>query len=94
MLSANSYFDDRVRSVGFERHGQRQTIGAIAPGDYHFGTAAAERMTIVSGEARIRRDGSEHWLSVTAGCAFEIAADSGFDIACEQPLAYWCEYLG
>ena len=92
-LNANSYFDDQVRSVGFERFGRKQSVGAIVPGTYRFGTEAAERMTIISGEARFKRKGSEQWIAAPAGSAFEVAADSAFEIACDEAVAYWCEYL-
>src|SRR5450432_3716386 len=57
-LKHNSYFDGHVQSIGFERHGRRATAGVIAPGTYHFGTEAPERMTIVSGLLLARPDGS------------------------------------
>src|SRR5207248_11638632 len=44
-LKHNTYFDGNVQSIGFERHGRRATAGVIAPGEYHFGTEAPERMT-------------------------------------------------
>lgn len=95
MLKHNTYFDGKVQSIGFERHGRKATAGVIAPGEYHFGTQAAERMTIISGECSVRRDGtdSEHWTVYAAGTAFEVGAQSGFTIACAQPTAYLCEFL-
>ena len=94
MLKHNTYFDGQVQSVGFERNGQRATIGVIAPGEYHFNTAAAERMTIVSGELRAKlKDGP--WQIYAAGTAFEVGANSGFDVqAVGGPAAYLCEFLG
>jgi len=94
MLKHNTYFDGRVQSVGFERHGQRATVGVIAPGEYHFNTAAAERMTVVSGELRARLPDGD-WQTYAAGTAFEVAANSGFDVqAVGGPAAYLCEFLG
>ncbi len=93
MIGHNSYFDAQVQSLGFTRHGRKATVGVIASGQYHFGTAAAERMSVVSGELRVRRDGQADWLTYAAGCNFEIAANSGFDVACDQPSAYLCEFL-
>ena len=93
MLSHNSYFDDQVQSVAFARHGRKESVGVIAPGSYHFGTEAAERMSIISGEANVQRDGSEHSTVYAAGSAFEVAANSGFTISCSEPCAYRCEYL-
>lgn len=93
MLKHNAYFEGQVQSVGFERHGRRFTVGVIDRGEFHFGTKAAERMTVVSGELRMRADGQSEWRSYPAGTAFEVARDSGFDVKAEQPSAYVCEFL-
>lgn len=92
MLKHNTYFEGQVQSVGFERHGRRQSVGVVAPGLYHFATAAAERMSVVSGELWARLADGE-WRLYPAGTHFEIAANSGFDVRAEHPSAYWCEYL-
>jgi len=91
-LKHNSYFDGQVQSIGFERHGRRATVGVIAPGEYHFGTDAPERMTVVSGELSVRPDGGA-WTAYAAGTAFEVAGRSGFDVRAAQPSAYLCEFL-
>jgi purine/pyrimidine-nucleoside phosphorylase len=94
MLKHNVYFDGAVQSIGYERNGLRATVGVIAPGQHHFNTAAAERMTVVSGEVRVRRTGIE-WQTFGQGTAFEIPAKSGFDVeAVGGPAAYLCEFLG
>jgi uncharacterized protein YaiE (UPF0345 family) len=94
MLKHNTYFDGAVQSVGFERNGQRATIGVIAPGEYHFGTAAAERMSVISGQLRARLAG-ESWQTFAAGTYFEVPANSGFDVqAVGGAAAYLCEFLG
>ena len=93
MLKHNAYFDGRVQSIGFERNGLRATVGVIAPGEYHFDTAAAERMTVISGQLRIRM--ADEWQTYPAGTAFEVKAASGFDVqAVGGPAAYLCEFLG
>ncbi len=91
MLKHNTYFDGAVQSVGFERLGRRMSVGVIAPGDFHFGTDAAERMTVVSGELEVKV-GAE-WRAYPAGTAFEVPAKSGFDVRARTPAAYLCEYL-
>jgi uncharacterized protein YaiE (UPF0345 family) len=94
MLKHNVYFGGNVQSVGFTRNGLAATVGVIAPGQYHFNTGVAERMTIVSGELRASVAGGE-WTAYPAGTAFEIAAHSSFDvIATSGPAAYLCEFLG
>ena len=93
-LSHNTYFDGKVQSVGFERNGVKATVGVIVPGTYHFGTKAPERMTVTSGQLRARLDGAKEWVSYPAGTAFEIPANSGFDVeAVGGPAAYLCEFL-
>lgn len=94
MLKHNTYFEGAVQSIGFERNGLHATVGVIAPGEYHFSTGAAERMTVTSGALRAKLDGKE-WQTYAAGTAFEIPAKSGFDVqAVGGPAAYLCEFLG
>jgi len=93
MLKHNSYFEGQVQSVGFERLGRRMTVGVIAPGEYHFGTDAPERMTVVSGELTARLPGGAEWRIYPAGTAFEVPGKSGFDVRAAQPSAYLCEFL-
>ncbi len=93
MLQHNSYFEGQVQSVGFERVGRRQTVGVIAPGSYHFGTDAPERMTVISGALEARLDGTDTFLHYPAGTSFEIPGKSGFDVRASAPTAYLCEFL-
>ncbi len=93
MLTHNSYFEGNVQSVGFERNGRKQTAGVVDVGEFHFGTAAAERMSVVSGELVVRLDGTTEWKTYAAGTSFEVAAKSGFDVRATAPAAYVCEFL-
>ncbi len=93
MLKHNSYFDGKVQSLGFERHGRRQTAGVITPGEYHFSTDAPERMTVVSGELSARFVASGPWVTYPAGSSFEVAGKSSFDVKAGAPTAYLCEFL-
>jgi uncharacterized protein YaiE (UPF0345 family) len=93
MLTHNAYFDGKVQSIGFTRNGLKATAGVIAPGEYHFGTKAAERMTVTSGQLRAKLEGGA-WVDYPAGTSFEVAANSGFDVqAVGGPAAYLCEFL-
>ena len=92
-LKHNTYFDGQVQSVGYERNGRKATVGVIAPGEYHFGTDAPERMTVLSGELFVRRDGASAFTTYPAGSAFEVAGKSGFDVRATDPSAYLCEFL-
>lgn len=93
MLKHNTYFEGKVQSIGFERLGRRMTAGVIAPGEYHFGTDAPERMTVTSGELWARLPGGGDWRAYPAGTVFEVAGKSGFDVRAADPAAYLCEFL-
>jgi purine/pyrimidine-nucleoside phosphorylase len=88
---ANIYFDGKVVShtVHFT-DGSKKTLGLIYPGSYHFGTAAPERMEIIAGECKVTLDGSNVTATIEAGCAFDVAGNSGFSIAVEEGI---CEYV-
>ncbi len=91
MLKHNTYFDGGVQSIGFERLGRRITVGVIGPGEFHFGTDAPERMTIVSGELEAKV--GDLWRAYPAGTVFEVAGKSGFDVRATAPVGYVCEFL-
>ncbi len=94
MLKHNSYFDGKVQSLGFERNTRKQTVGVIVPGEYHFNTDAAERMTVVCGELQAKLPGATLWTTYPAGTSFEVPAKSGFEVKATANSAYWCEFLG
>jgi uncharacterized protein YaiE (UPF0345 family) len=93
MLKHNTYFEGKVQSVGFERLGRKLSAGVIDRGEFHFGTDAPERMTVVSGELFVKLDGSNDWRGYPAGTVFEVPGKSGFDVRASEPAAYVCEYL-
>lgn len=93
MPKHNTYFEGGVQSIGFERNGRRQTVGVIDVGEFHFGTDAPERMTVVSGELQVKLAGEGAFRPYPAGTSFEVAGKSGFDVKALAPAAYLCEFL-
>src|SRR3569623_160445 len=93
VLKHNSYFDGQVQSIGYTRHGRAATVGVIAPGQFHYGTNGPERMTVLSGELGVKRDGATERLNYPAGTAFEVAGKSGFAVRASAPSAYLCEFI-
>jgi uncharacterized protein YaiE (UPF0345 family) len=93
MLKHNSYFEGQVQSVGFERNGRRATVGVVDSGEFHFGTEAPERMTVISGELWAKLPGEAGWRAFSAGTTFEVPGKSGFDVKALAPAAYLCEFL-
>ncbi len=93
MIKEKSYFDGGVKYLGFDQQGSSVSVGVMLPGEYTFGTAAPERMTVVKGELVIKRDGETEWSSFKSGEAFEVKGDSSFDLQVSIATAYLCEYL-
>ncbi len=92
-LTHNVYFDGGVQSLAYERDGAASSVGVMGPGEYHFGTAAPERMTVVRGELTVLLPGSADWCSFGDGESFDIPGDSGFDLRVTASTSYLCEYL-
>jgi uncharacterized protein YaiE (UPF0345 family) len=94
LAKANVYFDGRVVShTVLLADGSKKTLGIIYPGEYHFGTDAAERMDIVAGRCRVRLDGTSEWREYAEGSFFRVPAKSGFDIAVTSDIAeYVCSF--
>ncbi len=93
MLQHNGYFEGKVQSVGFQRNGRRATVGVVDVGEFHFGTDAPERMTVVSGELLARLPGETTFRPFPTGTTFEVPGKSGFDVRAVEPAAYLCEFL-
>lgn len=91
VAKANVYFDGKVVShtILFP-DSSKKTLGLIYPGDFHFGTAKAERMEIVAGECVVKLDGSSDKHTYVGGQHFDVPANSGFDISVDSGI---CEYI-
>ena len=94
LAKANVYFDGKVVSHSLLlANGSKKTLGLIYPGEYHFGTDAAERMDITAGLCKVKLDGSSDWKEYSAGSFFRVPAKSGFDIAVASGIAeYVCSF--
>ncbi|MBU0651170.1 pyrimidine/purine nucleoside phosphorylase [bacterium] len=91
---ANIYYDGKVSSriVKFA-DGSVKTLGVMLPGEYHFSTNLPEVMDIMAGKARYRIKGSDKWMVVKEGEAFNVPGDSSFDIVVEAVLDYCCSFV-
>ncbi|WP_303720610.1 pyrimidine/purine nucleoside phosphorylase [Malonomonas rubra] len=92
--AANIYFDGKVtsRTIKFT-DGSRRTLGIMLPGEYEFGTDAAELMEILSGELQVLLPGNDQWQDVKAGESFEVPANSKFQLKISVLADYCCSYL-
>lgn len=94
VAKANVYFDGKVVShTILFGDGSKKTLGLIYPGEFHFGTDAAERMDIVAGHCRVRIDGTSVWHEHGPGTSFHVPARSGFEIAVASGITeYVCSF--
>ena len=93
-LAGNSYFDGAVtsRTVNFF-DGSKKTLGFMLPGEYEFGTDAAELMEITSGELDVKLPDTDTWVKVKGGEQFNVPANSKFQVKIKTITDYCCSYL-
>ena len=61
MFKVNEYFEGKVKSIAFATATGPATIGVMAVGDYEFGTAKKEIMTVTSGRLTVKLPGDTEW---------------------------------
>jgi purine/pyrimidine-nucleoside phosphorylase len=90
---ANVYFDGKVtsRTILFA-DGSRKTLGIMLPGDYEFGTDAAEVMEILAGKIDVLLPGQTEWHTYTGGDSFQVPANSRFKLQVKTVVDYCCSY--
>ncbi|KGJ99223.1 pyrimidine/purine nucleoside phosphorylase [Thalassotalea sp. ND16A] len=92
--AANVYFDGKVTSRSIQlADGSVQSLGIMLPGEYEFGTDAAEIMEIISGELEVLLPGASDWQVIKGGESFKVPASSKFQLKIKQITDYCCSYL-
>lgn len=91
---ANVYFDGKVtsRTVLFA-DGTKKTLGIMMPGDYEFGTDAAEIMEMLGGQMDVLLPGETQWKTFKAGESYRVPANSKFKLKVPVVADYCCSYL-
>ena len=92
MLTVNSYFEDKVKSIGFQGESLPATVGVISPGEYTFGTSQHETMSVVSGTLSVQLPETTEWRDYVAGESFEVPANTEFSVKAAGDVAYLCTY--
>ncbi len=93
MIKENSYFDGGVKSLGFTQQDGDSSVGVMVVGEYTFGTAAPERMTVIKGALNVKLPGQDSWVIYQSGESFNVVGNASFDIKVAVDTAYLCEYL-
>lgn len=66
MLQSNEYFSGKVKSIDLPAVAiYRASVGVMAEGEYTFGTAEPEEMTVVSGALKVLLPGTVEWKVYT-----------------------------
>ncbi len=90
---ANLYFDGKVtsRTVQFA-DGTHKTLGLMLPGEYAFGTEAAENMEIMAGKLDVLLPGETDWRAIEGGQDFDVPANATFKLVVHVAADYCCSY--
>ena len=92
MLKVNEYFDDQVKSIGFQGEPLASSVGVMVPGEYEFGTSQDEVMTVVVGELVVSLPGSDEFVAYGPGASFSVPANEKFQLKVATNTAYLCTY--
>jgi len=92
MISANEYFDAKVKSLGYNTATGKSTVGVMEEGEYEFGTSTHETMIVIEGELIALLPNEKEWKSFKAGASFEVAANASFKVKSVGQSSYLCRY--
>ncbi len=93
MLKVNEYFEGAVKSIALENEDGVATIGVMEPGEYEFGTATIELMTVTSGILDVLLPNATEWKSYKQGETFRVEKDVKFKVNAKGQVAYYCQYI-
>ncbi len=92
MVKVNEYFGGNVKSLAFKTPEGPATVGVMNAGEYEFGTATREIMTVITGKLTVRLPGSDSWKEFAAGQSFEIEPKQKFQLKVATDASYLCLY--
>jgi purine/pyrimidine-nucleoside phosphorylase len=92
MIQSNTYFEEKVKSLGYETAEGKSTVGVMEPGVYEFGTSTHETMIVVEGELKATLPGENEATSYKAGQKFEVPANITFKVEAIGQTSYLCKY--
>lgn len=93
MLKVNEYFDGKVKSIALSNAEGQLTAGVMVAGDYEFGTAQQEEMTVVSGALQIQLPSESSFTTYGKGQSFKVPAGIKFQVKVAEQTAYLCRYF-
>ncbi|GAT62649.1 pyrimidine/purine nucleoside phosphorylase [Paludibacter jiangxiensis] len=92
MFKTNQYFDGEVVSIALESAEGKATVGVMAAGEYEFGTATIELMTVISGQLTVQLPGETEWKTYKKFETFVVPKDVKFKVKATEDTPYLCLY--
>lgn len=92
MFKTNEYFDGKVKSIALNSAEGTATVGVMAAGEYEFGTASVEIMTVVSGKLSIMLPGDTSWKEYRKFESVIVPKDVKFKVKAMEDTPYLCIY--
>lgn len=92
MLKVNEYFEGKVKSIALENSQGVATVGVMEAGEYEFGTATVEYMTVTSGVLQVMLPGKSDYSFYHKGETFVVAKNVRFRVKAAEQVAYYCRY--
>jgi len=92
MFKTNDYFDGKVKSIALDSAEGTATVGVMAAGEYEFGTASVEVMTVISGKLTIQLPGETEWKEYKKFESFVVEKGVKFKVKATEDTPYLCLY--
>lgn len=92
MISENTYFEGKVKSLGYSTVEGKSTVGVMEAGEYKFNTDGPESMTVIQGKMEVSIAGSSVWDTYAAGSTYEVPGQSFFTVKIDVQTSYLCRY--
>ena len=92
MLKVNEYFEGNVKSIAFSTTEGPATVGAMAKGEYEFGTSTKEIMLVTTGRLMVKLPGASDWKVYRPFETFEVEANRKFQVRIDEESSYVCFY--
>lgn len=92
MFKTNEYFEGKVLSIAFSNQQGPATVGTMEPGEYEFGTATTEHMTVISGSLLAQLPGEADFTTYLPNQTFIVPPNQKFKVKVTEQTAYLCLY--
>lgn len=92
MFKTNEYFEGKVMSIALETPEGPATIGAMAAGEYEFGTSTIEHMTVTSGVMHVMLPDEKEWKAYKPFETFIVPKNVKFKVKMDTDVSYRCLY--